>query len=194
MSSEDTKNEEVEEIVEKVPPKSRFTPPRAFVIILAGAVISLLLISLLSVGLYRFGVFDDYIRTKFRVKMADIGITFDADVFRVAASPLELTLRNATFTDKLTGEKLFFIREAHLGMTVRDLFALELSRDIEIKKTEISGAEVWIQFDENGNSNFSNLTLVEDEGGSAVNFRYESIDFSLVDSIVHFGDQTRKIS
>ncbi len=191
MSSEDIKNEEV---VDEVPVKRRFTPPRAFVIILAGAVISLLLISLLSVGLYRFGVFDDYIRVKFRTKMADIGITFDADVFRVAASPLELNLKNATFNDKLTGEKLFFIREAHLGMTVRDLFALELSRDIEINKTEISGAEIWIQFDEDGNSNFSNLTLIEDEGGSAVSFRYESIDFSLVDSIVHFGEQTRKVS
>ena len=77
---------------------------------------------------------------------------------------------------------------------MQDLYAWQLSRDISIDKTEISGAEVWVKFDENGESNFSNLKLVENERGHAVNFKYDSIDFSLNDSVVHFGDLSRKIS
>ena len=47
--------------------------------------------------------------------MDDIGIVFDADVFRLTVAPLELQLRNATFNDKVTGEKLFFVRDARLA-------------------------------------------------------------------------------
>ena len=63
------------------------------------------------------------------------------------------------------GEKLFFIRDAHLGLTVQDLYAWQLSRDISIDTTDINGAEVWVKFDENGRSNFSNLKLVENQAG-----------------------------
>src|SRR5690606_7566547 len=108
--------------------------------------------------------------------------------------PLQLELKNATFNDRVSGEKLFFIRDAKLGLTVDNLYAWQLSRDITIDTTEIDGAEVWINFDENGKSNFSNLEFVEDEGGSRVNFKYSSIKFSLTNGLVHYGDVSRKIS
>ncbi|CAN5671280.1 hypothetical protein BH24ACI2_BH24ACI2_02360 [soil metagenome] len=164
-------------------------------------VIALGIVALLAVGLallitvsYRYGVFDNYIKEQFVTKMADIGVVFDADVFRVTVSPLQLELKNATFNDKVTGEKLFFIKEAELGLTVKDLYAWQLSRDISIDTTDIDGAEVWVKFDENGNSNFSNLNFVQDEEGSRVNFTYSSTKFSLKNGLVHFGDVQRKIS
>ena len=153
-----------------------------------------MLVVLFSVVFYKYGVFDNYLKTQFVAKMADIGIVFSADVFRVTVNPLELELKNATFNDKITGEKLFFIRDAHLNLTVQDLYAWQLSRDISIDKTDINGAEVWVTFDENGRSNFANLKLVEKRPGERVNFKYDSVDFSLQDSVVHFGDLSRKIS
>src|SRR5262245_24062645 len=99
---------------------------------------------------YRGGVIDTYIEDQFTTKMADIGIVFTADQFNVTASPFELHLVNATFNNKTTGEKLFFIRDARLGLSVVDVFSWSLSRDISIDTTDINGAEVWILFDENG--------------------------------------------
>lgn len=165
-------------------------------LLLAGGIAAaVLLIAVVgTVILYRTGAFDTYIKNQFRAKMADIGIVFDAEVFRVKASPLELELKNATFDDKVSGEKLFFIRDAHLSMTILDLFALRSSRDIRIDSTEINGAEVWVKFDQNGKSNFSNLKLIEDQAGSAVNFKYDSAKFTINDSVVHFGDLSRKIA
>jgi len=156
--------------------------------------LALILGVILTVVFYRYGVFDTYVRTQFVAKMENIGIVFDADVFRVTVNPLEVELKNATFSDKVTGEKLFFIRDAHLGLTVDNLYAWQLSRDIKFNTTDINGAEVWVRFDENGNSNFSNLKLVEDEAGQRVNFKYDSIKFALKDSVIHFGDVSRKIS
>ncbi len=144
--------------------------------------------------LYRAGTFDRYIQDQLVTKLSDIGMDFESESFRVTASPLTLDLHNALFRDKLTGQKLFFVREARLGLTVLDLLSWRLSRDISIDTSDISGAEVWITFDENGRSNFSNLRLVETAEKSRVNFRYDSVNFSVQDSVIHFGDVSRSIA
>jgi translocation and assembly module TamB len=159
----------------------------------AGLAILIVLVIFLAVITYRYGVFDPYIKQQFTAKMADIGIVFDAEVLRVTVAPLALELKNATFKNKVTGETLFSIRDARLQMTVQNLYAWQLSRDITVDSTEINGAEIWVNFDENGRSNYADLNLVEKEG-QRVNFKYDSIDFALRDSVVHVGDLSRKIS
>jgi translocation and assembly module TamB len=124
--------------------------------------------------------------------MERIGIVFSADTFRVTVAPLKLELKNATFNNKVTGEKLFFIREANLFLTVQNLYAWQLSRDITIDTTEITGAEVFVNFDADGKSNFAELNFVEEK--ARVNFNYSSTKFILKESIVHFGDLQRKIA
>src|SRR5205085_11931265 len=101
-------------------PNGFFTRRR---VLTAGVVIALalILVSVLTVVLYKGGTFDTYIRDRFRERMAEMGIVFNAEVFRVTVSPLALELHNATFNDRVSGEKLFFIRDAHLAMTVQDL-------------------------------------------------------------------------
>ncbi|HMQ03185.1 MAG TPA: translocation/assembly module TamB domain-containing protein [Pyrinomonadaceae bacterium] len=152
-----------------------------------------ILLSLTTVFLYRGGVVDNYIKSQFVSRMSEIGVDFSADVFRVTVAPLKLELRNATFNDRITGDKLFFIRDAQLGLTVQDLFAWQLSRDISIDTTDLSGVEVWVTFDENGRSNFANINLIEEDVGSRVNFKYQSLRFTLREGIVHFNDTSRSI-
>ena len=202
MSEENNNNQEPQEIelTEASAEENETPPPRRFfrrrntgIVVGLTAILAVLLVLLVTVS-YRYGVFDNYVKAQFVAKMAEIGVVFNADVFRVTVNPLQLELKNATFNDKTTGDKLFFIREANLGLTVRDLYAWQLSRDITIDSTEINGAEVWVKFDENGKSNFSNLQLIEDEAGSRVNFKYDSVKFSLRDGLIHFGDVSRKIS
>ncbi len=174
--------------------RRRYLSRRNFMFAGGLVVLLVLLLGILAIVLYRTGQLDNYTRNQFRDKMAEMGIVFDADVFRLNVSPLELELQNATFTDKVTGEKLFFIHDAHLKMTVLDYFALRASRDIRIDTTDINGAEVWVNFNDKGESNFRNVHLVENEAGTAVNFKYDSINFALKDSIIHFGDVSRRIS
>lgn len=191
MSENETPQPE-ETPVEKIVRKRRYLTRRNAII--TGSLLGLLivLLGLLSVILYRYGTFDTVIKAQFVEKMAIMGVVFDADVFRVTVNPLQLELKNATFNDRLTGEKLFFVRDARVGLSIENLFAWQLTRDIKVDSTEIFGAEVWVKFDENGRSNFANL--VQDEGASSVNFKYDSIKFSLRDSVVHFGDLSRTIS
>lgn len=196
----DEEVEQREENEQEAPPADEPAPKRSFLtkrnalIALGAAVLGVVLLVVVGVFLYRGGVADSYVKAQFKAKMADIGVDFDADVFRLTVAPLRLELKNATFNDRITGDKLFFVRDAQLGLTVQDLYSWQLSRDITIDTTDITGAEVFVKFDENGKSNFSNLKLVEDQAGSRVNFKYESVRFSLRDSTIHFGDLSRKIA
>lgn len=182
-----------EEEVPEIPRRSRKILTRRNGLVLGIALALLVLLAgLLTVVLYRYGTADSIIKAQFVEKMDYMGIDFTADVFQLTIDPLELRLKNATFNDKKTGEKLFFIRDGRIGLTVENLWAWQLTRDIKVDSTEIYGAEVWVKFDENGRSNFANL--VQDERASRVNFKYDSVRFSLRDSVVHFGDLSRTIA
>lgn len=176
------------------PKRRRFFTKRNAGISLGVIALGAVLLALLTVVVYRYGYFDTYVKTQFVTKMDEIGVNFTADTFRLTVMPLQLHLENATFNDKISGDKLAFIKDAKLGLTVKDLYAWQLSRDISIDTTDVDGLEVFVKFDENGDSNFKNLKIVEDEAGSAVNFKYESIKFSLKNGLVHFGDATHKIN
>lgn len=172
-------------------PRRRGWRRRVFVAGAAAAVL-VLIVGVISFIAYRYGVVDDLVRSQFRAKMERIGIVFDADAFSLTLDPLELRLRNATFNDRVSGEKLFFIREARIGLSVTNLFAWQLTRDINVESTDINGAEVWVKFNENGRSNFSNL--IEDTTSSNLNFRYETARVSIENSVVHINDLSRDIA
>lgn len=191
---ENTEPLEPEREENSAPPKRRFFSRRNLLFGFGLIAVLAFFVTVAVFVSYRYGVFDNYIKAQFVAKMNDIGIVFDADVLRVTVNPLKLELRNATFNDKTSGEKLFFVREANLGLTVQNLYAWQLSRDISLDSTDINGAEVWVKFDENGKSNFSNLKIVEDEKGSRVNFKYDSLKFTLNDGLVHFGDVQHKLA
>jgi len=197
MSEENNKIEDPEteetsaEELSEEPQKRRFFTRRNALITSGSLAILLVLLAVLSVVFYRYGVFDNYIKAQFVAKMDRIGMNFDADVFRVSVAPLQLQLKNATFNDKITGDKLFFITDAKFGLTIKNLYDWQLSRDISIDTTDVDGAEVWVKFDKNGRSNFANLKFVEEE--TRVNFTYSSVKFSLKNGLVHFGDLSRKI-
>ncbi len=154
--------------------------------------ILLIFAAILVVVFYRYGVFDNYIKAQFSAKIGRIGMDFFAKEFRVTVFPLQLHLKDATFTDRQTGEKLFLIRDADIGLTVKNLYDWQLNRDISVDSTDINGAEVWVTFDENGKSNFSNLKLIEEQ--NRINFTYSSVKFGLKDGLVHYGDVSHKLS
>ena len=198
MSEETNKIEEPEtpemsaEETSETPKRRRFLTRRNLFISSGALAILLFVLAVLAVVFYRYGVFDDYVKEQFIGKMGRIGMNFDAETFRVNVSPLQLEIKNATFTDKITGEKLFFISDGKFGLTVKNLYDWQLKRDISIDSTDIDGAEVWVKFDENGKSNFSNLQLIEEN--NRINFTYSSVKFSLKNGLVHVGDVSRKIN
>src|SRR5688572_17229361 len=99
----------------------RWVTRRNVLLLAAGLGVLIVLFGLLSVVLFRYGTVDSYIKGQFVAKMHYMGIDFTADEFRLTLTPLELTLKNATFNDRLTGDKLGFIRDARIGLSIDNL-------------------------------------------------------------------------
>jgi len=191
MQDEDLEQPEETPPAEEPKPRRRWVKRRNALLLAAGVGVLIVVLGLLSVVLFRYGTADSIIKGQFVDKMHYMGIDFTADEFHLTLSPLELTLKNATFNDRTSGEKLGFIRDARIGLSIDNLFAWQTTRDIKVDSTEIWGAEVWVKYDENGRSNFANL--VQDERASRISLKYDSVRFQLRDSLVHFGDLRRTI-
>lgn len=189
--AEEPENLEPQESPE-TPPRRRLFSRRNLVRVLGVAAIGVVVTFAVLAVLYKSGGTDSYIRGEFSAKLDRMGIAFESERFHVGVSPLQLDLANAVFKNKETGETLFTIKDGRIGLTVRDLLALKLTRDISVDSTNISGAEVWVTFDANGRSNFSGVHVVEEQ--NKLNFIYSSTRVSIEDSVVHFGDVSRSIS
>lgn len=64
---------------------------------------------------------------------------------------------------------------------------------MNINSTDVEGLEVWVKFDDKGNSNFANLKFKADEDPN-LKVSLASMNFSLKNAVIHYGDQIRKIS
>ncbi len=189
--TEEVQQPENYEAPEKTP-RSFFSRRR--VIRATGILLGIGLILLLAGWvLLRFGFLDSYAKSKFTQSLDQIGVVLTADEMRTELFPLKIKLQKATFTNKFTNERLFFIESADIGMTTANLLGFRGKRIFELNSTEINGLQVWINFDAEGKSNYSELDLFR-EGDSESEFRMSAAKFFLNDGVVHFNDQPRTIS
>lgn len=152
------------------------------------------IVFLLAIGVFIFfksGAAGSLVESQFRAKLLRMGLEFKADEFRLELTPLTLVLKNAAFNDAKTGDKILFIRDAKILLSIDNLLAWQISRDVSVRKTDIEGAELWIKFDENGRSNLANL--VEDTYQSRINLKYDSASFNLRGAVIYFGDLARRL-
>jgi translocation and assembly module TamB len=166
--------------------------PLRSIAIFAGGIVVVAVLALLI--LFRSGVMDGIVEARFRNTLDEMGLDFRAGSFRLSILPTEIEFRDAEFRDKLTGEKLIFIREGRIGMTIVEALSMRLSRDVSVDLIELAGAEAWIRFDGDGRSNFANLRLPEPDPDSRLSFRFTSAKVNVSDSIVYFNDEARRIS
>ena len=197
---ETTRNEETQEkestakdtSTPKTRSKRRIFNRRSGILTVGLLAISLVFLVLFISAIYRFGFIDTYIKDQFVVAFDEMGVEFDADSFNVTVNPLQMNLKNATFTNKKNGEKIATLGNAAFNMSVLDLYALNLERNIDIESTEIDNFEVWINIKKDGTSNLDGVEILPPK--NAVKFQYSSAGLALKNGLIHFGDLKRKIS
>ena len=152
--------------------------------------ILLVLVAILLVVFYRYGVFDNYAKQQFVAKMQRIGIVFSADTFRVTIAPLQLELKNATFNDKITGEKLFFIREAEIGLTVKNLYAWQLCAILRLIRPISTARKFGSDSTKTANPTFQTCNLSKNKTALISIIRQLN---SISKMGMHYGDVERKL-
>ncbi|HEX6043396.1 MAG TPA: hypothetical protein VFZ22_02820, partial [Pyrinomonadaceae bacterium] len=72
--------------------------------------------------------------------------------------------------------------------------ALNLQRNINLEDLRMEGLELWVQFDNQGRSNFRNIHIPPPEPNRRILFAYASATIEIVNGVVHYGDARHEIS
>jgi translocation and assembly module TamB len=154
-------------------------------------VVVLILIALLS---YRFGYVDSYIAGQIKNTLANYGIRAEIRSFHTSITPQTVEMQGIELYDAKTGEKLGKIDRLLATVRIEDLYALNLRRNINLKDLQIEGLELWVNFDDQGRSNFRNIHIPPPEPNQSILFAYSTAHIDLKNAQIHYGDALHKLS
>ncbi|MBV9959679.1 MAG: hypothetical protein JO360_14745, partial [Acidobacteria bacterium] len=174
--------------------RRRFLTRRnAFIATLAIAVIIVSLVILVLFA-YKLGYIDRYVAGQIKTTLAEYGIRAEIKHFETKFSPRTVEMREIELYDMQTGAQLGKINRMLATVRIEDLYALNLRRNVNLESLEIDGLEMWVKFDEQGRSNFSNLRLPEPKTNQRILFSYSTARVKVTNSVVHYGDERYDIA
>src|SRR5215471_19690113 len=174
--------------------RRRLVNRRNAVIAVIGLICAVAALLLAGLVLYRLGYVDRYIAGQVKNTLANYGIRAEIRNFRTSFSPQTVELQGIELYDAKTGEKLGKIDRMLATVRIEDLYALRLRRDITLKDLQLEGLELWVQFDAQGNSNFSNLHIPPPEPNARILFAYSAAHIELKNALIHYGDVLHSLS
>ncbi len=153
--------------------------------------VALLLLAIAIFLFFRLGYVDSNIQTQIIARLAKSGLRAEIGTFRTSFGP-RFELADVKLYDLQTNELLGTIKHVKGRLRITDLFALNLSRRLELQEMDVDGLEFWVRFDADGNSNIRNLRA--GESTKRINFDFATGQIRLTNSIVHYGDARYDIS
>src|SRR5256714_2749955 len=154
-------------------------------------VVALILVALLS---YRLGYVDSYIAGQIKNTLATYGVRAEIHSFHTSISPQTVEMLGIDLYDAQSGAKLGKIDRLVATVRIEDLYALNLRRNINLKDLQVEGLELWINFDAQGRSNFSNLHIPPPEPNARILFAYSTAHIDLKNALIHYGDALHSLS
>ncbi|HTG90970.1 MAG TPA: translocation/assembly module TamB domain-containing protein [Pyrinomonadaceae bacterium] len=149
---------------------------------------------LLAFLLYRFGYVDRYVVGQIQGTFANYGIRAEIKEFHATLPPDTVEMSGIELYDAQTGEKLGKIDKLSATIRIEDLYALNLTRNINLKDLKIEGFELWVTFDAEGRSNFRNIHIPAPEPNKRILFAYSTAHVEVKNGVVHYGDVRHEIS
>ncbi len=173
--------------------RRRFLSRRNALIMTISVAVLLVAALLLGVLLYRLGYVDRYIAGQIKNTFAQYGIRAEIREFHTSgARNVEMT--DVELYDAATNEKLGHIKKMTAVVRIEDLYALSLKRNVNLEKLNLDGLEVWVRFDEQGNSNFRNIKLPPPDPNRRILFSYSTAEIQISNGLIHYGNEQHSIS
>jgi translocation and assembly module TamB len=158
--------------------------------VVAGAVALFLVVFLI----YRLGFIDRYLAGQIKNTFAEYGVRAEIKDFHAAFSPRTVEMRGIALYDSKSGQQLGKIDRLLATVRIEDMYALRLQRNVNLESLGMDGLELWVNFDEQGNSNLRNLHVPPPKQNERILFSYSTAVVQLNNAIVHYGDEQHNLS
>jgi translocation and assembly module TamB len=164
--------------------------------ILAGLVLGVGAVALILIVflLFRLGLVDRYVANQIKNTFANYGIRAEIRDFHAEFPPNTVEMVGVELYDAQTGSQLGKIDRLLATVRIEDLYSLNLRRNINLKDLKIEGFEVWVNFDEQGRSNFRNIHIPPPEPNKRILFAYSTAFVEVKNGVIHYGDARHEIS
>ncbi|HET6891250.1 MAG TPA: AsmA-like C-terminal region-containing protein, partial [Pyrinomonadaceae bacterium] len=194
MSVEDRDNRARQDTATPQRRRRRFLTRRNAVIATIAASIGVIALILLLLFVYRLGYVDRYVANQIIYTFSRYGIRAEIKNFHATWPPKTVEMLNFELYDSQTGEKLGKIDRVLATISVKDLYAFSLNRNIDLEDIRIEGLEAWVTFDEQGRSNFRNIRIPPPETNRRILLAYTAAHIEIQNGVIHYGDARHEIS
>jgi translocation and assembly module TamB len=174
--------------------RRRFLTRRNALIATLAVAVGLVVLVLAVILAYRLGYVDRYIADQLKTTLAQYGIRAEIKHFETKFGPRTVEMREIELYDQVTNEKIGKIDRILATVRIDDLYKISLNRNVKLQDLQVDGLELWVKFDEAGNSNFRNLHLPPPDPNARILFSYSTAKISLNNAVVHYGDERHDIS
>src|SRR5947209_6438964 len=174
--------------------RRRYITRRNLLYVAIVATVGAFLLLLLAVFMYRTGRVDALISDQIVRNLAQYGIRAEIKEFRTRLGPRTAEIKGLELYDAQTGAHLGRIDTLIATVRIEDLYALRLSRDVNLEALEINDLEAWVNYDEQGRSNFRNIHLPPPEPNKRILFSYSTAQVKVNNAVIHYGDAQHKLS
>jgi len=174
--------------------RRRFITKRNAIIAGIAIVVGVVALVLLLFLAYRLGFVDNYVAGQIKTTFAKYGIRAEIKEFHTSISPKTVEMTGIELYDAQTGAKLGKIDRLLATVRIEDLYALNLTRNINLEDLKIEGLEAWVLFDDQGRSNFRNIRIPPPETNKRILFAYSTAHVELKNAVIHYGDARHDIS
>src|SRR5437879_7075090 len=174
--------------------RQRFVTRRNAIIVGIAIGLGAVALILLAVLSYRLGYIDSYIAGQIKNTLATYGVRAEIRSFHTSISPQTVEMLGIDLYDAQTGEKLGKIDRLLATVRIEDLYAPNLRRNINLKDLQIEGLELWVNFDNQGRSNFRNVHIPPPEPNQRILFAYSTAHVEIKNSQIHYGDSLHNLA
>ena len=160
----------------------------------AVAVVAALALALIIFVLYRTGRVDRIIAGQIVDTLAKYNIRAEIGSFETKFSPRTVELRDVKLYNSVTGAQIGRVERILAKVRIEDLYAISLRRNVNLEELTVDRPEVWVVYDAQGRSNFSELKIPPPDPNSRILFAYSTAYVQVNGAIVHYDDRRYDIS
>ncbi|HEX8686519.1 MAG TPA: hypothetical protein VF654_08455, partial [Pyrinomonadaceae bacterium] len=144
--------------------------------------------------LYRSGQADRFVARQIVSTLAKYNIRAEVGSFRTRLGPREVEINDLKLYNSTTGAQIGHVGRILATVRVEDMWALSLSRNVNLEKLVVDRPEIWVVYDAEGRSNFSGLTIPPPDPNSRLLFAYSTAEVTVNEAVVHYDDRRYDIS
>ncbi|HEX6185291.1 MAG TPA: translocation/assembly module TamB domain-containing protein [Pyrinomonadaceae bacterium] len=158
------------------------------------AVVAVLALALIAFILYRSGQVDRYVARQIVSTLAKYNVRAEVGSFSTRLGPREVEINDLKLYNSVTGAPIGNVGRILATVRVEDMWALSLSRNVNLEKLVVDRPEIWVVYDAEGRSNFSGLQIPPPQPNQRILFAYSTAEVTVNDAIVHYDDRRYDIT